>query len=296
MNRGCQLGLVLCLVLSGTNAVNAGATGVSRNMTLIESKRNIQEAAENGQVVVSNNPKKGLGIYKNQRGFNPAQKLHLAWYYDWGIGPQKSVPSSVEFVPMVWGWYGDKSGKAAQTIAHLKTTLHARYLLGFNEPDNKTQSNLTVSKVLKAWPILMSSDLPLGAPGAVHADDQWMQRFMAGAQSSGDRVDFVPIHWYGLPNARAFLAYVRRVHDMYHKPVWITEFANVDWSTRHQASKKFTSHDVAQFLRVVLPALNHMPYVMRYAWFTNRSPAFRASSLFHKDGSLTEAGRVYASE
>lgn len=295
MKRVCFSVITLCCVLGSAYAVQSGAVGVAAHTQIANAVRFHQSASGNTLPVVANNPKKGLGIYIKQRGYNPAQALHLAWYYDWGIGPQKSVPSSVEFVPMVWGWYGDKSGNTARTIANLKTTLHARYLLGFNEPDGKQQSNLTVAAALKAWPVLMSSNLPLVGPAAVHADGPWMQRFMAGAIAAGDRVDYIPIHWYGMPNATAFLGYVRRVHELYHKPIWITEFANVDWSTPHQASKKFTAHDVAQFLRIVLPALNHMSYVMRYAWFSDRSPALRDSSLFHKDGTLTEAGRVYAS-
>ncbi len=296
MKRGFLLVLALGLALTGVEDSLAGASGGVGHAARVATIGYQNSSEENADGVGAVNPKKGLGIYKKQRGFRPAQMLHLAWYYDWGIGPQASVPTGVEFVPMVWGWYGDKSGKAAQTIANLKSTLHSRYLLGFNEPDNKTQSNMSVSSALKVWPILMTSNLPLGAPGAVHADGPWMQRFMAGAKAAGDRVDFVPIHWYGMPNAKAFLGYVRRVHEMYHMPVWITEFANVDWSTKNQVSKKFTAHDVAQFLRIVLPALNHMSYVKRYAWFTSRSPMLRASSLFHKDGRLTEAGRVYASE
>ncbi len=244
---------------------------------------------------VQANPKKGLGIYRQQNFPNVTQKLHLAWYYTWGLSPIKRVPANVEFVPMVWGWYGDKSGKVTQQIVSLKSRLKAHYLLGFNEPDNATQSNLSVAAALKAWPVLMKAHLPLGAPGAVHADDVWMRQFMAEAEAAHDRVDFVPIHWYGLPDAQAFLNYVRHIHELYGKPVWITEFANVDWSSPKKVSSRFTANDVAKFLRVVLPALNQMSYVVRYAWFSSLTPPLSTSSLFNKDGSLTEAGRVYAS-
>ena len=50
-------------------------------------------------------------------------------------------------------------------------------------------------------------------------------------------------------------------------------------------------------MRVVLPAMDKLDYVQRYAWYS-ASPddaALGASALFQKDGSLTDLGRLYAS-
>ncbi len=42
-------------------------------------------------------------------------------------------------------------------------------------------------------------------------------------------VDFIPIHhywnWYADEGAQAFLDLVDETWEMYHKPIWITEFA-----------------------------------------------------------------------
>ncbi len=291
MKRMCMLAVGLCGVFCIVHSVQSTAES-GRTPALVYLQGSQSDTLNTEPV----NPKKGLGLGRAMALLHADQKLHLSWYYDWGLAPQSSVQQGVEFVPMVWGWYGDKSGRVTQTVAGLKAKLHAKYLLGFNEPDNASQSNLPVAKALAAWPVLMAANLPLGAPAGVHADDKWMMRFMSGAKAHHYPVNFVPIHWYGMPNAQGFLAYVRHIHELYGKPVWITEFANVDWSTRGKASSKFTAHDVAQFLRVVLPALNHMSYVERYAWFSSLQPQLRSSSLFNRDGSLTEAGKVYASE
>jgi hypothetical protein len=117
---------------------------------------------------------------------------------------------------------------------------------------------------------------------------------MAGAAERGYRVDFITIHWYYLTDPDSFLGYIDMVHKLYRKPVWITEFANVDWDLPSSNTKKFTPKDVADFLKVVLPRLNTLDYVERYAWFTAPDAPYGTSSLFHKDGSLTDVGRVYA--
>jgi hypothetical protein len=241
------------------------------------------------------NTKKGLGIYPEMLGYDPARKLNIAWYYNWTAKPTAEIPGSVEFVPMVFGWYGDKDGKTSKEIADLRETLGARHLLGYNEPDGNDQAALAVDKGLDAWPVLMKAGLPLGSPAAVHAEDTWMQSFMAGAKAHHYRVDFVTVHWYYLTHPDSFLGYLKKIHDLYKKPLWITEFANVDWDQPKGQTTKFTAHDVAEFLRAVLPRLNKLAYVQRYAWFNAQDDPYATSSLFKKDGSLTEPGEVYAS-
>lgn len=240
-------------------------------------------------------PKKGLGIYPEIAQFHPASELGLSWYYDWSLDPTPGVSHDVEFVPMVFGWYGNKEGKESGAIAAVKTT-SARYLLGYNEPDGSDQSSLTPTQALAAWPLLMQTGLPLGSPAAVHADEAWMRAFMAGAAAGHDRVDFITVHWYYLTDAKSFLAYLERVHRLYGLPIWVTEFANVDWDQKPGTPCKFTPHDVANFLRVVLPQLNKLDWVQRYAWFESATGPYATATLFNDDGTLTEAGRVYAAD
>jgi hypothetical protein len=47
----------------------------------------------------------------------------------------------------------------------------------------------------------------------------------------------------------------------------------------------------------VLPALERLDFVERYAWFDepDPQPALETSRLFNTDGSLTELGELYAS-
>lgn len=237
--------------------------------------------------------KKGLGIYPEMLAYDPARRLRLGWYYNWVQKPLAQVPREVEFVPMVFGWYGDKDGSVSKEIATLRQALGARYLLGYNEPDGSDQAKLTPAQALDTWPILMKANLPLGSPAATHADAEWMREFMAGVVKRGYRVDFVTIHWYYLTQPDSFFGYIEKVYKLYRKPIWITEFANVDWESGPGKPVQFTPNDVAEFLKVVLPRLDKLDYVQRYAWFTADGP-YATAALFDTDGSLTEAGKVYA--
>jgi hypothetical protein len=140
----------------------------------------------------------------------------------------------------------------------------------------------------------MRTGLPLGSPAGVHAEGKWMQSFMEGAVAKSYRVDFITVHWYYLTDPESFLGYLDKVHNLYKRPIWITEFANVDWDQKTGVPCKFTPHEVAEFLRAVMPKLNSLDYVQRYAWFCAEDGPYANARLFNRDGTLTEAGKVYA--
>lgn len=50
------------------------------------------------------------------------------------------------------------------------------------------------------------------------------------------------------------------------------------------------------FMKEILPALDRLEFVERYAWFPadETSAPLSPSALFHEDGSLTTLGRYYA--
>lgn len=225
--------------------------------------------------------------------------LNVSWHYSWGASLPQPEPASVEFVPMLWGYWGTTPSflKCIEDLASNATGRAETHLLGFNEPDGRDQANMSVERALEAWPYLQKTGLRLGSPGAVHADKEWMQAFMAQASQRGYRVDFVCVHWYGAPDAAGFLSYLRKVHDQYGKPLWITEFAPADWKATSRDANRLAPERVRQFMRQVLPQLDALDFVERYAWFpaTEDNKALGPSALFKADGALTELGRIYAS-
>jgi hypothetical protein len=244
--------------------------------------------------------KKGFGqTTKPDAWCDHVQALNVSWHYSWGARLPPGEPAGVEFVPMIW-WYRGADEKFLELIHELtaaKADNSRKYLLGFNEPDGKKQANMSVAEALEAWPYLMKTGLRLGSPAAVHADREWMQEFMKQAEAKQYRVDFICVHWYGSPDVKEFLNYLGKIHQMYGKPIWITEFAAADWKAESREKNQYSPAVVLTFMRELLPQLDRLDFIERYAWFSARTSdkALGPSALFEGDGSLTALGRFYAS-
>lgn len=243
-------------------------------------------------------PKKGFGIVTKAANWNQKiTKLNVSWHYSWGHELKNDGPDSVEFVPMIWGAWSDTAAvisKIEQVIQY-KEQGKVKYLLGFNEPDNKDQANMPVESAIAYWPKLMEAGLPLGSPGCVHADHEWMIKFMEEIDRKNYRVDFVCVHWYGGANAQSFISHLKKVYDLYNKPIWITEFAPADWNASNVANSSIIKEKAANFMKEVLPELDKLAFVHRYAWFSanTTNPALGNSALFYDNGNLTPLGKFY---
>jgi hypothetical protein len=200
----------------------------------------------------------------------------------------------VQFVPMIWG-------AASVTSATLSRVAHeGRYLLGFNEPDLHSQSNMTVGQALGLWPQLMATGMRLGSPAVAAGGATpggWLDSFMKGAAARGDRVNFITLHWYGGdfatgPAVSQLESYLQAVYARYHLPIWLTEFALANFSG---ASPSFpTQGQQASFLTAATTMLQRLPYVQRYAWFALPVTATDGSTgLFRAGGVATQVGRAF---
>jgi hypothetical protein len=223
-----------------------------------------------------------------------ALKAH--WHYSWGNELSEFEPVNIDFVPMQWGKWGPDEAKLAE-LKTLKEEGKIRYLLGFNEPDGAKQANMTVQEALDKWPVLESVGLPLGSPACVDPTGAWMKEFMQKAGEGGLRVDFVCVHWYGGTSAASLISKLEEVYSLYGKPIWITEFAPADWNAATPQENKHSPAAVLSFMQTVLPQLEELSYVKRYAWFSfgQESAAGTSSALFDKEGNLTALGQYYAS-
>lgn len=218
--------------------------------------------------------------------------LNAKWFYNWGAFAPEGSPAGIEFVPMQWGKWGCNADK----MKRIKKA-QSQTLLGFNEPDQKKQANMSVEKALELWPILMESGLRLGSPAGVHPDGEWMKAFMKEAKKRKYRVDFVTVHSYGGASPKHFMKKLKSVHKLYDLPIWVTEFAVADWNAGKNGRNKFSQTQILKFMEDALPAMEKCDYVERYAWFSagQNNPALGTSGLFNEDGSLNKLGRFYAS-
>ena len=236
--------------------------------------------------------RKGVGVW-TFNGVNTAlARSGAGWFYTWST--QHSGVSGPGFVPMIWG------AKSADATSLAQAKQAGPYLLGFNEPDMAGQSNMTADQALSLWPKLMSSGKILGSPAVAYGGDTpggWLDTFMSGAQQKGYRVDFIALHWYGgdftTPNAVAQLnSYIQAVYNRYHKPIWLTEFALIDFS--NGGTRFPTDQQQAAFVTASAKMLDGLSYLQRYAWFglpaDDKAPS---SGLFHSGPVETPAGKAF---
>lgn len=224
--------------------------------------------------------------------------LRTSWYYDWGFkASNKGTPvhdPAARFVPMCWGW----NGKSSASLASLKEQ-HPSLLFGFNEPDHTDQSNLTVQAALDAWPTLEGVAAELVSPSCAQPHGEWMQQFMAAAEKNKLQIDSIGFHHYGSTDPEDFTGLLQRVHAMYGRPVWVTEFAAADWQAKEGGpANRYTERQMIDFMQAVCAYMEETPWVRGYAWFPWGKPGvdgpLSVSSFFQEDGSLTAVGQAYA--
>ena len=195
-------------------------------------------------------------------------------------------------IPMIWGWRPHKD-------VPFGISSHAHYILGFNEPNHRSQSNMTAQEAATHWRELEKHTygLPLVSPAAApchtsskcHGDaEEWFDKFFQ--HCSGCRVDYLATHMYSC-DADHVMSYLKRLYHRFNKKIWLTEFA-----CPHTNSYSKQLH----FMQALLPRLESAPYVFRYAWNKARVPPEGSNSVTHvasllhsHTSTLTTLGQFY---
>jgi hypothetical protein len=253
--------------------------------------------------LAATHPKRGVasGHYLSSR---PAvlSQLGATWAYDWSAtAPAHS--GGPAWVPMIWG-PGSLKPSVLAALQAARRSGRAHELLGFNEPDSASQSNLSPSRAAGLWPQLERTGLRLGSPAPAVATSGWLAQFMALARARHLRVDFIALHYYqDFTNPRAVPGLRQQLlalHRQYGKPIWITEIGALDIRRWHEPMQLAPTPGLAAaYLRRLLAMLDALPFVERYAWFTDDcwsdGACGRFSSLLTRQGGLTLAGRAFRS-
>jgi RNA polymerase sigma factor (sigma-70 family) len=237
--------------------------------------------------------KKGVGAWAFSGATEALAQSGASWYYTWSATPGVSGPSGVQFVPMIWG----AADVNASTLSQVKQ--EGPDLLGFNEPDMASQSNMTPAQALSLWPQLMATGMQLGSPAV--ADDGatpggWLDQFMSGAAAHGYRVNFITLHWYGADFATGaavsqLQSYLQAVYSRYHLPIWLTEFALANFGGSPETP---TPQQQAAFVTAATAMLQNLSYVQRYAWFGLQATSTDGSmGLFSSGPVATPVGRAF---
>jgi hypothetical protein len=230
----------------------------------------------------------------------------VSWWYDWSDRRSPGTPADhkstygVDFVPMIW----DEVFTDADIVNLLRADPSVKFLLVMNEPNLTDQANLSPSAAATVWPryeaIAAATGVKIVGPAMNYGtlpgfSDPvvWLDAFYAayrGAHGGRDpQIDRLAFHWYdyGLEGQ------LNRLRDQYHKPFWVTEFAN--WHNAAGPHIDTVAKQKAQMTEMV-QICESRDDVERYAWFTGRmSPDPHFSSLLGANGQLTELGRHYVS-
>lgn len=221
---------------------------------------------------------------------NPGNSwLNVNWWYDWNI--DQSSTSDLEYAAIRWG----------QSWPSLNQNWHSlgiNTLLGYNEPDNTGQANLSVSTAISSWPDLLGTGLRVGSPATTDGGpSSWLIPFVQQADAAGLRVDFVAIHYY---QAHAPTDPVGCASQMYnfllnlwnntHRPIWVTEWNNgANWTDSEQPPPTYAQQQACISNMVVM--LETTPFVERYALYNWVEDS---RSLITSSNTVTPAGTFYS--
>ncbi len=231
---------------------------------------------------------------------------NISWWYNWSSQPESGIRSryqifNVDFAPMAWNASGVNG---VGTYADRDSTI--KYILGFNEPNFKEQSNMTPSQAAKAWPALQKiaqkHDLKIVSPAVNYCSKEgsvfengtyytnpftYLDDFLKVCDTC--QIDFIGLHWYGSGNS--IVSYVNTARK-YKKPIWLTEFASWDYSNLVQ-----NVSDQMKYLAGTVNFLERDPDIYRYSWFIGRTAGGIKTSpfiyLYGANGMLTELGQLY---
>jgi hypothetical protein len=236
------------------------------------------------------------GIDAKGTALSDLDRFNFGWYTNWRTDPLWSAGGEgngdKRFVPMIWG------GEDV-TRQNLKSADDAAsgYLLGFNEPDNSSQAKMSVEQAIKLWPSLMRTKLELGSPACTTSEtlgaDSWLGRFMDQADKKGYDVDFISVHYYAEdPSISDFKDFLKDVKKEYGRPVWVTEWALVDW----EDPDRYSSEELAEFASAAIRMMDNLNFVKRHAWFG----AYEGgdgwdinTELLDAEGNLTAVGEAF---
>ena len=169
-------------------------------------------------------------------------------------------------------------------------------MLGFNEPDKSTQSNIDATTARTLWSKVVASGAnkicsPATA-GNPTTTNSWLSQFFI---APAPQADYICMHWYSHPKSSSFLSQIDAIYKQYKKPIWVTEFAVADWTG---TSGGYPIDQVMQFMNESITGMENRTYVYRYTWKTRASTDVHmgTSSLFKSDNlTLSELGKLYAS-
>ncbi|PVG00157.1 hypothetical protein CPB86DRAFT_702007 [Serendipita vermifera] len=222
----------------------------------------------------------------------------IGWYYTWSSWANDQA-QNLDFAPLLWGkddidvWKTAISGRLKPLFQNKGITC----VLGFNEPQELGQSNLTVKEAKTLWmenikPLKTQYGVRLGSPATSShpSGKNWTRDFLAECGTDCG-VDFIALHYYGT-NATVMINYITDFHNTFQMPIWVTEWACQDYSGDNN---QCTQDEVRGYMNTTQTFMDSVDWVERYSWFGALvdNPITATNDLLTNGGSITALGYQY---
>lgn len=220
-------------------------------------------------------------------------EVGATWTYDWSDHPENSftidtsVPAGVDLVAMI---------RTGSDLTSLKSSSY-KEIIGYNEPDGNNPA-VDVNTAISNWPDVVATGKRIGSPAPANTklvQGDWFYDFMAGIKARGSHVDFICLHNYEPAGSVSdFQSYIESVYNMYELPIWVTEWAYVDYSNPDGVGVTPSASDQVAYMQAAAKMLDGLSYVERYAWFALPESSGQPDTyLFDSNGNITPQGTAY---
>lgn len=205
--------------------------------------------------------KAGVAYVGDNNNLAKYAKPKSHWHYNWSpFAPGGN--GGLEYVPMFWG------PKQTSDFQRLVVKGYASHVLGFNEPNEPSQSNLSPGDAAQLWKQyiqpLKSQGYTLVSPACTNAPSgkTWMQQFIAAC--TGCTIDKIAVHFYGT-DPQKLIAFLQDFHSAFpQQSIWLTEFACQDFGPNPKVCSK---DDVFSFLDTTTAFMDSTSWIEAYFWF-----------------------------
>ncbi len=221
---------------------------------------------------------------------NPGNSwLNLNWWYDWNL--DQSSSRDLEYVAIRQNQYWP-------SLSQNWRTLGVNTVLGYNEPDQANQANMSVGAAIGSWGDLLGTGLRVGSPATSDGGvNSWLIPFVSQADAAGLRVDFVGVHYYQSHNpadaagcASQMYNFLLNIWNNTHRPIWITEWNNgANWTDSQWPVPTYAQQQAC--VQAMVNMLESTPFVERYALYNWVEDG---RSLVNGANAVTLAGTVYS--
>jgi len=219
-------------------------------------------------------------------------------YYHWENGLVSGLESAnMQYKPMLWG--PSKLNMFQQVMSGYSDGNLPEWIIGFNEPDLASQSNVNPQQAAQLWKQYIqpyaAKGVKLAAP-QLSWDHSWYQSFFDACD--GCTFDAIGMHWYGDVNQpqdfQNAVTSFWSAFKQYAPEMWITEYSVT-------ASSGGSTQQVLQFAKQATAFVEALDYVTLIAWFGawSKNPDGYASSngrFVDDNNQLTEIGQWWISQ